>query len=68
MAETRKFNPAAGDPIADAIRAALGEPVRPRVPGENKDADAPPTQPKRPQVTTIGSFTFASPNAPRRDA
>lgn len=68
MAETRTFDPSAGDPIADAIRAALGEPVRPRVPGEQQDAAAPAPQPKRPQVTTIGSFTFASPDAPRRDA
>lgn len=34
MAEIRKHNPDSGNAIAQALRAALGENVRPRVPGE----------------------------------
>ena len=33
MAEIRKYNPEAGNAIAQALSAALGEPVRPRTPG-----------------------------------
>ncbi len=34
MAEIRKFDPAAGNAIAQALREAMGEPVRPVTPGE----------------------------------
>ena len=34
MAEIRKHNPATGTAIQQALRAALGEGIRPRVPGE----------------------------------
>ena len=33
MAEIRKFDPAAGNAIAQALKAAMGEPVRPNQPG-----------------------------------
>ncbi len=49
MAEIRKHNPATGTAIQQALRAAMGEGVRPRVPGE----DAPkPTPPAPATVTT----------------
>lgn len=34
MAEIRKHNPEAGNAIAQALSAAMAEPVRPRTPGE----------------------------------
>ncbi|MGC3993561.1 MAG: hypothetical protein QM779_05470 [Propionicimonas sp.] len=34
MAEIRKFDPAAGSAIAQALKAAMGEPVRPVAPGD----------------------------------
>ncbi|MCA0251983.1 MAG: hypothetical protein LCH76_06770 [Actinobacteria bacterium] len=34
MAEIRKFDPAMGNAIAQALRAAMGDPVRPATPGE----------------------------------
>lgn len=37
MAEIRKFDPALGNAIAQALNAAMGEPVRPRVPGTAED-------------------------------
>lgn len=33
MAEIRKFDPASGNAIAQALKAAMGEPVRPADPG-----------------------------------
>lgn len=44
MAEIRKYDPAAGNAIAKALRAAMGEPVRPATPGEQPTpgATAPP--------------------------
>jgi len=34
MAEIRKHDPSAGSAIQQALRAAMGEGIRPRVPGE----------------------------------
>jgi hypothetical protein len=34
MAEIRKYDPSAGTAIQQALRAAMGEGIRPRVPGE----------------------------------
>ncbi len=44
MAEIRKYDPAAGNAIARALRAAMGDPVRPATPGEQPTpgATAPP--------------------------
>lgn len=41
MAEIRKHNPEAGNAIAQALRAALGEQPRPNVPGESPSPAAP---------------------------
>ena len=57
MPETRTYDPSAGDPVGDAIRAALGETVRPREPGAQAPGEAKPA-PRRPTITTIGSYTF----------
>lgn len=43
MAEIRKHDPAAGNAIAQALRAAMGETVRPITPGEPKPSAAPKT-------------------------
>jgi hypothetical protein len=49
VAEIRKFDPAAGNAIAQALKAAMGEPVRPAEPGsrptppDSKPAAAAPT-------------------------
>ncbi|MBK9696168.1 MAG: hypothetical protein IPO80_01785 [Propionibacteriaceae bacterium] len=45
MAEIRKYDPAAGNAIAQALRAAMGEPVRPATPGERPPAEPPVTPP-----------------------
>lgn len=49
MAEIRKFDPAMGNAIAQALRAAMGDPVRPVVPGESADSPAagPGTEPEQ---------------------
>lgn len=61
MAETRTYDPSAGDPISDAIRAALAGP-RPNEPGSRPEPrpDAP-----APTITTIGSYTFTKVPAPK---
>ena len=40
MAEIRKFDPAAGNAIAQALKAAMGEPVRPNQPGARSTSPA----------------------------
>ena len=40
MAEIRKFDPAAGNAIAQALKAAMGEPARPSEPGGSPAARA----------------------------
>jgi hypothetical protein len=42
MAEIRKFDPATGNAIAQALRAAMGEPVRPTTPGKPAEKSEPP--------------------------
>mgnify|MGYP001373319213 CR=1 FL=1 len=72
MAETRKYEPTTGDPVGDAVRAALGENIRPVTPGSEKpksDAPAsatpetPPAPPAavKPTVATLGAFVFTAP-------
>ena len=47
MAEIRKHDPAAGNAIAQALRAAMGDPVRPAEPGaETATARPAPPQPE----------------------
>jgi len=53
MAEIRKFDPAAGNAIAQALKAAMGEPVRPNQPG------AVPT-PRTQEVTAPGVTSWVS--------
>lgn len=63
MAEIRKFDPAAGNAIAQALREAMGDPVRPVTPGEanarRTASAAPEEQPSTDaaQPTTWRSFT-----------
>lgn len=62
MAETRKYQPSTSA-VGDAIRAALGEPVRPVEPGSKPvavqpEADSQPS-PAQPTVTTK-TFTFGT--------
>lgn len=47
MAEIRKFDPAAGNAIAQALRQAMGDPVRPVTPGAPapSPSDATPDEP-----------------------
>jgi hypothetical protein len=54
MAEIRKYDPAAGNAIAQALKAAMGEPVRPNQPGS-----APASRPSEatPPVTTSSWLT-----------
>ena len=54
MAEIRKHNPATGTAIQQALRAALGEGIRPRVPGE-----ATPAKPAT-AVPGTGATTWVS--------
>lgn len=49
MAEIRKFDPAAGNAIAQALKAAMGEPVRPNQPGAPSSSRA---QQPEPTATT----------------
>ena len=61
MAETRKYQPPT-NAVGDAIRAALGEGVRPVQPGEPQTpADDQPaaTTPTTP-ITTVRTFTFGA--------
>lgn len=51
MAEIRRHDEATGDPIAQAIRAALGEPVQPIQPGST------PTRVSPKHPTTTWSWT-----------
>lgn len=37
MAEIRKYDPAKGNAIAEALRAAMGDPIRPVAPGERPE-------------------------------
>jgi hypothetical protein len=65
MAEIRKHDPSAGSAIQQALRAAMGEGIRPRVPGEvtaAKPATAAPTT-----ATTWVSLTV-QPATPEPDA
>lgn len=57
MAETRKYQPSTSA-VGDAIRAALGESVRPVTPGS---APGPkPEEPATPPTLTTRTFTFGS--------
>lgn len=59
MAEIRKFDPAAGNAIAQALRAAMGEQVRPTEPGSRPVAATP--QPEAPVTTSWLSVNVSRP-------
>lgn len=62
MAETRKYDPAAGNAIAQALRAAMGEPVRPSEPGLGSAPRAAAPDAAAPVVTTSWlSLTVTAP-------
>jgi hypothetical protein len=58
MAEIRKHNPDAGNAIAQALRAAMGEPVRPNEPGGTPSAA--PTTTSITTSTTVVSFAVST--------
>lgn len=62
MAETRKYQPST-NAVGDAIRAALGEGVRPVQPGEPQapvsEKPAEQSTPAAP-ITTVRTFTFGA--------
>ncbi len=60
MPETRKFEPSGGDPIAEALRAAMGEPIRPTTPGSKPTAssESQPAEPVRPTIVPLGTYRF----------
>jgi hypothetical protein len=74
MAETRKHQQTAHDPIQAALLAALGEGVRPRTPGSESVSrrgaaeDAPVTASSIVPHATLGAFTFATPPRPSTPA
>ncbi len=69
MPETRKHRVTPRDELDQALFAALGEPVRPLVPGEraaDADESAPTSAVAAPILspgTALGSFTFGRPPA-----
>ena len=55
MAETRKYLPSTSA-VGEAIRAAMGESVRPVAPGSTPPPE--PEQPVAPPTVTTRTFTF----------
>jgi hypothetical protein len=66
MAEIRKHDPATGNAIAQALRAAMGEQVRPNVPGERRASPAAVT-PVTDSVVEL-SFTTVTEPADEQDS
>ncbi|MCW5951593.1 MAG: hypothetical protein KIT69_05010 [Propionibacteriaceae bacterium] len=61
MAEIRKFDPAAGNAIAQALRQAMGDPVRPVTPGAPANSPA-PVAPEEPVQTAWLSLRVGEPD------
>lgn len=58
MAEIRKYDPAKGNAIAEALRAAMGDPIRPATPGQPATAAATePTPPSAPAWISLSLVT-----------
>lgn len=57
MAEIRKYDPAEGNAIVEALRAAMGDPIRPVAPGE-RAAPKPKPEPEEPGTSWV-SLRFA---------
>lgn len=66
MAEIRKFDPAVGNAIAQALRAAMGDPLRPVEPGvdSTRANTAPPTDGEAAATSWV---TFRVDTAPPAD-
>ncbi len=60
MAEIRKFDPAAGSAIAQALKAAMGDPVRPNQPGARPEP-AKAAEETPPSVVTLNIKTVIVP-------
>ncbi len=67
MAEIRKHDPAAGNAIAQALRAAMGDPVRPVTPGETRPAAA-GGRPEAPASTSWVTLSVTAPADSEDDA
>ncbi|MBN9103939.1 MAG: hypothetical protein J0I14_02955 [Propionibacteriaceae bacterium] len=67
MAEIRKFDPAAGSAIAQALKAAMGEPVRPNQPGARPEASRPAAETAAPSVVTVNIKTVVVPSDDEED-
>lgn len=65
MAEIRKYDPAKGNAIVEALRAAMGEPVRPVTPGERPAPRA--AQPEPPATTSWVTLKVAKPDVDSED-
>ena len=65
MAEIRKYDPAAGNAIAQALKAAMGEPVRPNQPGSAPASLTPGEAPA--QATTWVILNLTAPAEPDED-
>lgn len=66
MAETRKYRPS-GSLVGDAVRAALGESVRPVTPGGRPDPSERPPEAETASSTpavTVRTFTFGATRRP----
>ena len=61
MAEIRKYDPAAGNAIAQALRAAMGDPVRPNVPGASATRSTTPL-PATASVVNLSVRTTTAPS------
>ncbi len=72
MADTRTFDPSVPDPIAAAIRAAMGEPIRPRQPGTPAPSPVTPSpvapKPSVGPLSSLGTVTFVAAPAPKSAA
>ena len=66
MPETRTYDPTEGNPIAQALRAAMGEPVRPTTPGTSKATPDSPAE-AAPASTSWVSLSFPPAPAPAPD-
>ena len=69
MAEIRTHDPSEGNPISQALRAAMGEPVRPVAPGaktppRSEAGEAPASQAPPPTSWRSLSFTTRSIDEP----
>lgn len=67
MAETRKYDPAAGNAIAQALKAAMGEPVRPNLPGARPAGTAKEPAEGRTSWVTVQLNTPAETDEPDQD-